>query len=54
MGSALSHQNIQTNVEGRGEGADPKQLPARTIEIDDPAAAKTRRGRAKKTGRPGR
>ncbi|MEQ1576661.1 MAG: helicase-related protein, partial [Hyphomicrobium sp.] len=29
-------------------------LPTRTIEIDDPGAAKTRRGRAKKTGRPGR
>jgi excinuclease ABC subunit B len=30
------------------------QLPARTIEIEDPAETKSRRGRPKKTGRPGR
>ena len=30
------------------------QLPTRTIEIDDPAETKSRRGRQKKTGRPGR
>jgi excinuclease ABC subunit B len=29
-------------------------MPARTIEIDDPAESKGRRGRPKKTGRPGR
>ena len=28
-------------------------LPTRTIDIDDPGNTKTRRGRAKKTGRPG-
>ena len=30
------------------------RLPARTIEIDDPTETKSRRGRIKKTGRPGR
>jgi excinuclease ABC subunit B len=30
------------------------QLPTRTIEIDDPTETKSRRGRPKKTGRPGR
>jgi excinuclease ABC subunit B len=30
------------------------QLPTRTIEIEDPAETKSRRGRQKKTGRPGR
>jgi excinuclease ABC subunit B len=30
------------------------QLPTRTIEIDDPVETKSRRGRQKKTGRPGR
>ena len=29
-------------------------LPTRTVEIDDPAETKSRRGRPKKTGRPGR
>jgi excinuclease ABC subunit B len=30
------------------------QLPTRTIEIEDPTETKSRRGRPKKTGRPGR
>ncbi|MGE5267471.1 MAG: helicase-related protein, partial [Deltaproteobacteria bacterium] len=30
------------------------QLPTRTIEIEDPAESRSRRGRPKKTGRPGR
>ena len=50
-----SKPKISTSQHGVGPaGSDPKQLPSRTIEIDDPGAAKTRRGRTKKTGRPGR
>ena len=36
-----------------GKGSDPTPRPTRTREFDDPSEKKSRRGRPKKTGRPG-
>ncbi len=43
--------DMKTSSEGKG--SDPTPRPTRTREFDDPGEKKSRRGRVKKTGRPG-
>ncbi len=54
--SSRPSESVSSSAEPgpRRDSAQPPQRPSRTIDIEDPTEPKTRRGRQKKTGRPGR
>ncbi len=52
-GSEPGVRPVVSETRLRHEGSDPAPLPTRTREFDDPGEKSKRRGRPKKTGRPG-